>query len=213
MRYTVKAGDTLASIAEDHGLPHWSIIYDYPQNASFRALRPNPNVIHPGDELDIPEKEQKILDKGTESRHKFQMKIQKQWLRIAVEDYDLKRLSGKPYELTVGSEKYKGTTDGEGLLEEEIPAGASNGKLKVGEHVFDLQIGHLNPIDKKTPDKGVSGAQGRLRNLGYPVGAVDGLSGPKTEQALKFFQADEKLPQTGELDDATREKLRKVHGI
>ncbi|WP_170303843.1 LysM peptidoglycan-binding domain-containing protein [Reyranella soli] len=52
--YTVKQGDNLSSIARKHGLPSWQTIYNDPANASFRAKRPNPNLIFPGDVLVIP---------------------------------------------------------------------------------------------------------------------------------------------------------------
>ena len=53
-RYTVVAGDCLSSIAARHGFSNWRIVYDAPENADFRAKRPNPNVIYAGDVLFIP---------------------------------------------------------------------------------------------------------------------------------------------------------------
>jgi spore germination protein YaaH len=53
-KYTVRAGDTLTSIAAQFGIPNWQALYHDPGNAAFRALRPNPDVIAPGDILFIP---------------------------------------------------------------------------------------------------------------------------------------------------------------
>ena len=53
-KYTVRAGDTLTSIAAQFGVPNWQALYHDPANAAFRALRPNPDVIAPGDILFIP---------------------------------------------------------------------------------------------------------------------------------------------------------------
>ena len=50
--------------------------------------------------------------------------------------------------------------------------------------------------------------QDRLAALGYKPGAVDGVAGPRTLDALKSFQADNKLPATGTLDADTIRKLR-----
>jgi peptidoglycan hydrolase-like protein with peptidoglycan-binding domain len=50
--------------------------------------------------------------------------------------------------------------------------------------------------------------QDRLAALGYKPGVVDGVAGPKTIDALKSFQADNKLPATGNLDADTIRKLR-----
>src|SRR4051812_17468978 len=52
--YTVRSGDTLSRIAHAHGFRNWRAIYDHPDNAAFRRLRPNPNLIYPGDVLQIP---------------------------------------------------------------------------------------------------------------------------------------------------------------
>jgi peptidoglycan hydrolase-like protein with peptidoglycan-binding domain len=38
-------------------------------------------------------------------------------------------------------------------------------------------------------------------------GPIDGIMGPRTAEALKAFQKDQKLTESGRLDDQTREKL------
>jgi peptidoglycan hydrolase-like protein with peptidoglycan-binding domain len=50
--------------------------------------------------------------------------------------------------------------------------------------------------------------QERLNEMGYKLGAVDGVSGPRTVEALKKFQSDNKLPPTGTIDPETIRKLR-----
>jgi hypothetical protein len=55
-RYVVKPGDTLSKIALAYHLPSYRNIYDDPENKKFKARRPNPNVIFPGDVLMIPSK-------------------------------------------------------------------------------------------------------------------------------------------------------------
>ena len=50
--------------------------------------------------------------------------------------------------------------------------------------------------------------QERLNELGYKLGTVDGVSGPRTVEALKKFQSDNKLPPTGTIDPETIRKLR-----
>jgi len=53
--YTVKAGDNLTAIAKKFGVPSWQSIYNSPDNAAFRAKRPNPNLIYAGDILMVPD--------------------------------------------------------------------------------------------------------------------------------------------------------------
>ena len=45
--------------------------------------------------------------------------------------------------------------------------------------------------------------QGRLNELGYAAGPVDGVAGRKTEGALREFQRDHGLPETGNVDLVT----------
>jgi peptidoglycan hydrolase-like protein with peptidoglycan-binding domain len=53
----------------------------------------------------------------------------------------------------------------------------------------------------------VSRAQEELRELGYNPGPIDGITGPRTRQALRQYQRDYNLPATGTLNTATRQKL------
>jgi peptidoglycan hydrolase-like protein with peptidoglycan-binding domain len=55
----------------------------------------------------------------------------------------------------------------------------------------------------------VAQAQARLNVLGYSKGRADGSMGPKTHAALKLFQKDRGLPETGELDAGTIAELNK----
>jgi putative chitinase len=55
----------------------------------------------------------------------------------------------------------------------------------------------------------VESVQIMLKLLGYKVGVVDGLYGPATNAALRMFQSDNGLPQTGIANDATLKLLEK----
>lgn len=50
-------------------------------------------------------------------------------------------------------------------------------------------------------------AQVVLAGLGYSIGDPDGVAGTRTVAALRRFQADKDLPQTGRLDDSTLNAL------
>lgn len=49
----------------------------------------------------------------------------------------------------------------------------------------------------------VRDVQERLKEKGYRVGAIDGIWGPQTQQALSAFQKDQQLSQVGPLDEQT----------
>lgn len=65
-------------------------------------------------------------------------------------------------------------------------------------------------IERETPvpDQKVRAVQGRLRELGYDPGAVDGRMGERTRAALSQFQQDHNLPQTGRPDAETKQALQ-----
>jgi Putative peptidoglycan binding domain len=61
------------------------------------------------------------------------------------------------------------------------------------------------------PDESTSlimSVQKELGQLGYYHGPVDGVAGSETERAVRWFQAIDHLPVTGQIDSATRQALR-----
>ncbi|MDC0947941.1 peptidoglycan-binding domain-containing protein [Gammaproteobacteria bacterium] len=58
-----------------------------------------------------------------------------------------------------------------------------------------------------TDNKTVALVQKRLNVLGINAGSADGKMGPKTRAAIKAFQANSGLPETGSLDKKTIERL------
>ena len=213
-KYEVKAGEGIGKIAKDHGF-EWKTLWFHSVNKALREKRNNPNVLHPGDIVVIPEQEPKTVKCNTDLRHRFVCKlpVMKEEFRIKIEDRDGSPMAQKPYRLTLsdGSE-HSGTTNGEGMVVEEVPVDAIRCKLEIEGNEWQLDIGYLNPVDEATTDDNISGAQSRLNNLGFACPA-SGTLDDATKAAIKAFQARNKdLKETGELDQKTREALRKRHG-
>lgn len=62
--------------------------------------------------------------------------------------------------------------------------------------------------DRVAPDpEQVRVMQQRLCDLGYWTGPIDGIMGPRTREALRSFQEQQRLPVTGAMDGATRAAL------
>jgi peptidoglycan hydrolase-like protein with peptidoglycan-binding domain len=59
----------------------------------------------------------------------------------------------------------------------------------------------------KAADQDVKKLQQALKAQGKDPGPVDGIMGPRTQQALKDYQKDQNLSQSGQLDNETRQKL------
>ncbi len=212
--HVVKQGDCLYRIAQRYGFADWHTIYDHADNAAFRAKRPNPNVIYPGDELAIPDKDTKQVTLGTTSKHTLQVKRQKVMLRVELRDELDEPLAGKEYELKLGQSVYEGTTDGDGILEEKVKASEELGELTVwgssdreAERWFwNISVGHLDPVEE------LVGVRQRLNNLGYYCEARGAEADDSLRFAVKGFQRAAELEVTGEVDDATRSKLVELHG-
>lgn len=211
--HTIKAGECLSSITKKYGFSDYKTIYEHPQNAEFKRKRPNPNVVHPGDSLFIPEKELKQIPIATEQKHPFKLKRQKTFLHLIVKDSTGKPYANVKYDLTVAGELMKGTTGGDGKIEQEILADAKVGELflysKSGTEeiigAIELDLGFLEPVEEDI------GVQARLINLGFDCGRVDGVVGTKTQAALRAFQRKNGLTANGNADAATRDKLRQIH--
>jgi hypothetical protein len=54
----------------------------------------------------------------------------------------------------------------------------------------------------------IMSVQKELSQLGYYHGPIDGVAGLETERAVRWFQAVDHLPVTGQIDSATRQALR-----
>lgn len=55
---------------------------------------------------------------------------------------------------------------------------------------------------------GLREGQQRLKDLGYYTGTVDGITGPRTQDAIRRFQSDNGISQTGTLTPPTQRALR-----
>jgi hypothetical protein len=215
--YTVAPGDCLYSIAKAFGFPSWETIYNDPENQDFKKARPDPNVIYPSDQLVIPDLEPstKSVACATDQNHKFQLKLQYFLLRVKVKDEDDKPITGKKFRLEIGSNRFNGTTDGDGIVQQRIPVDATSARLWVfygsdendGEYLlWDVGIGYLDPSD--CPE----GIQERLNNLGFVCGAPDGQWHEGMDVAVRTFQKLAGVDETGKVDDGTVSKLKDVHG-
>jgi hypothetical protein len=209
--HDVKPGDCMSSIAEEYGF-FWQTLWNLPENASLKAQRGNPNVLMPGEDVVfVPEKREKIESRSTGDIHRFRVKNVPAKLRIQFLA-DGKPRANVPYTLTIDGKVVSrpgDRTDGNGLVVCSISPLAEAGMLVLGEGKdcieYALHLGQLNPASE------VTGAQQRLRNLGYYDGPLDGVLNEATQDAIRAFQARSGLKPTGALDQATQSKLRSVH--
>ena len=202
---TIERGDTVVRLADAKGF-FQDTIWNHANNAELKSQRTDSNVLAPGDRLYIPDLTPKTVAAVTDRQHVYRRKGIPAILRMQL------LRGGQPranvgYELTVDGRTRRGATTETGYLQEWVPAAAVEGRLKLDddEKVYTVRFGHLDPEDS------VAGAQQRLNNMGYEAGPVDGEAGPRTLAAVRRFQADRELEETGELDEATADALRRLH--
>lgn len=239
--HIVEQGQHLALIARAHGFTNWDTIWNAPENKALKDLRKNPDVLLPGDELFIPEREPHHELCATERRHRFVARIRPLKLRIFLSDLANQPLAHHDCTLFVDSDSEKLPTPDSGLLEKQIPIDAASGMIvdrgtnapapngverPITERVVRFRIGHLDPVTE------LSGQIARLNNLGYNAGEVPEHPIPLDQEelirqsvqfrsAVEEFQCDAlgnndaahiKQVVDGKCGKATQAKLLERHG-
>lgn len=204
--YVVKQGDCMSKIAVETGF-FWDTLWNLPENQELKSRRGDPNILLPGDKVFIPEIRKKSESGATDTSYRFVRKGVPSKLRLQIQKFGKVRAKDS-YLLDIDGALSNGTLDEDGFLEVPIPGKAKKGRLIVGndKQTFEFDLGGIDPLEE------TSGIQGRLNNLGYGAGVPDGILGPATQLAIRRFQKDQRLPETGEPNDATLAKLQEVHG-
>jgi len=206
INYQVKQGDCISSIAFDHGF-FPDTIWEHPNNAELKKKRQDPNVLMPGDVVVVPDKRLKEVNEPTNQVHKFRCKNTPEKLKLQL------FIAGEPraneeYALEIDDLKFSGKTNSQGRIEQSIPPNAKKGRLLFGNgtEIYQLLLGNLNPSDE------ITGAQGRLRHLGFYFGSLDGKMSPEFIHAVQEFQISKDLEPNGELDSQTVNALKDSYG-
>lgn len=205
--HTVQDGDSLSSLALAYGLAPDTIWQDA-ANDKLRARRSRGETLLPGDVVAIPDKREKTDTRGMNARHVFRRIGVPILFELCLFDGDGLPLAGAAYVLEVDGVRHDGTTDADGVLKQIIPNDARAGRVAIDGLVDrELRFGWLDPIET------LIGVQKRLTNLGFPCSHDEGRFSRDTHVALARFQRVAGLPDTGELDDATREEIRACHDV
>lgn len=212
--HTVVKGDHLQKLAKENGLTDWRDIYDAPENAEFRKLRPDPNFIFPGDQVFIPDllpPAPFTIDPGTHQPFEVSSPLLRLQFKVT-NAFGAHPLVGKDYELSVLDQVFEGQVPANGIIDHEVLASATTATLTVtpepgGESiVFQIDIAQLAPIDT------TEGIQARLQSLGYQIGEIDGVNDARVRHAVVRFQRQHGLTVDGIAGPQTQAKLKQVYG-
>ncbi len=210
--HVVQPGEWLGSIARNYGLAGAQDLYDFEANSHLRETRDDPNLVHPGDEVWVPATANAValhLNGDGVSRLSVTARAAAaETIEVVLRDDDGDPVAATPYEFQIGGYHARGTTDDQGRVIQEFDARyLSYGRytLVVDGQSIDLAVGHLDPINT------VRGVQGRLANLGFDPGAIDGRLGPRTRSAVCRFQSAHDLTVDGSLSNTLRDRLLSEH--
>ena len=205
-KYMVKQGDCISSIAFKYGF-FPDTIWNDSKNSKLEQDRKDPNVLKPGDEVYIRDKEEKEESCASEKKHRFKRKGVPEKLIIQFM-CDGEPRANEAYVLDIDGALSEGTTEKDGKVEIAIPPNARKGTISFRDSgdKYELELGDLDPITE------ISGVQGRLKDLGFYDGPVDGQVSPKLCQAITAFQKSKNLEETGKLDESTRNNIQESFG-
>src|SRR5262245_34000997 len=95
----IKPGDCCSSLADAEGFKNYHAVYDHGPNSGLKQKRPNPNMLMPGDSVEVPDPAQKTTDAASGQSHQFVLRQQPIKLRLRLLDSNDKPLKGKAYRL------------------------------------------------------------------------------------------------------------------
>ena len=201
---TLGADDSIISVAKSHGF-FWQTVWDHPNNSSLKSLRKVPEVVQSGDKVFVPKAEPKKVSKPNEATHKFKLRGEQAKFKMRFKRLGQPR-ANEDYIMVIDGVVKTGKTDAQGEINTDIPNDAKGGEIKLdnGKEIIPFRIGRLDP--QESP----SGVRQRLINVGFPVND-DPDTSVMPKNALQAFQTKQKLPVTGEYDDATKAKLTELH--
>lgn len=214
-QHTVVQGDTILRIARQYGYKSSIALYNHPSNAEFKAIRPDPNLIFPGDIITIPAKKEKFMPLRASSINTFVVQNEKEYFRLQISYEDGEDITGKRMVLNIGSQTIETLLPSDGLIEVELNSndaltGTVDLYLKEDASTpsksFSVRVGNLDPIDT------LSGVQGRCNLLGFDCGVVDGIMGKKTRVGVKEFQYEHELEVDGIPGPKTKAALKQKFG-
>ncbi len=206
--HTVRQGESVLSLSRQYGVPLEKIL-NHADNRELRDRSRDRGILFEEDNLLIPEIDLREELCATDQRHRFRCTNRNADLRIRFMKRGEPR-AGQSFVVRAGNREIRGNLDNDGWLVARVPVDAQEAIITLGEgarqETFQMRVGHLDPISEWR------GVQQRLNNLGFPCGEENNENNESTAEAIRTFQTKNGLTSTGELDDATRNRLREVYG-
>lgn len=205
--YIVRPGDHLSKLAYTRGFDA-DEVWNHPKNAELAKTREK-EVLCAGDVLYVPKKKEGGLQFRQQRVNRFVATVPTTKFEMTFDD-EKKSCANKPFTYEVDGVEQEGTADGDGKISIELPITAAEVRIVFENGVVTkAKVGHLDPIDDP------KGVRQRLKNQGYikePPSEDEEKESQLMKSGLTEFQKENGLTPTGEIDDATKGKLKEAHG-
>lgn len=210
--HVVQQGEHGSGIVSQYGFSLLSTVWNDPLNADLRQSRQTPDILLPGDTIQIPDKSIQNRSAATGQVHVYVTPLDKIQVRLKLLDLAGKPIADHPCDFSIEGQAAASTSDSDGIVEGPAPRNAAAAELKLDDNDFAVAVGRLDPIEEE------SGWQARLINLGYLEKPDPSFAGSaqtrdrEIKSAIEEFQCDQNIAVSGIMDDATISALRDVHG-
>lgn len=210
--HVAKDGECMWTLSRRYGLTVDAL---WAANEALAQGKRNANVIAPGDVVKLPAaKDEPLASARVGQRVKVACTQAVARANLRFHDVDGKGRAGVPAVIRVTSHDGRETlwetkTNGDGGIDEAVPADAKTIDVVLDvepePQPYHFNFAYLDPIET------IAGVQGRLANLGYHCGSERGELGPLTRRALREFQKEHGLTDTGEPDGPTKDALEGLY--
>jgi len=239
--HVVQSGDCIESIAKRFGF-FPDTIWEHANNSALRDLRKDPNILHEGDVVHVPQLTEKEESGANEKKHRFRRKGVPARLRMVFmrpKPPDEEAESGAAGSGNSDPSEYQEpvrqfeeehepianakfvieidgiTTDGTSNAEGLVDVPIPPDAVKGKIRFFpgtEDEISYDLELGEMAPIETIIGVRKRLYNLSYRCPPSGDEMDPVLKDAIGRFQAEHDLEVTRESDQATQDKLKEVHG-
>ncbi|MBK8252388.1 MAG: peptidoglycan-binding protein [Polyangiaceae bacterium] len=201
--YVIRQGDYLSRLAFRFGFKA-DDVWNASENEGLRRIRSNPEMLAPGDVLQIPDTPERGPSVRIGGNNRYKAEVPKVQVSLHLTD-EGRAMANEPYRVEGLARPITGQSNGEGRVEFEVPVTSREVMVHLpNRHTsVPVRVGDLDPPNTE------SGVLQRLDHLGYY--RPNSESPDEGQNAIRRFQRDRGLPDTGELNEATRNAIMEAH--
>lgn len=202
--YVVRQGDHLDRLALELGFDRAAVWGDA-ANKDLRAVRPDPNLLAPGDVVQVPEAPRSSAPLRLGDANTYAAQVPEAPLRLRLDTLTRGRTLACRVEGALAPTPTEVAADGALSLRVSLLAREVTVTLPALGVRLAVCVGHLDPLAEP------SGVAHRLANLGYASADTPATEAGRRAAlavAITRFQRDRGLPESGAADDETLARLR-----